>query len=236
MRLGYGDALAARANPRASVPKSETRGGAIGCGLESGVLNEFLMRIPNDSARIVKPLQPSREKVSRICYMFAQPENNSFQSQRKAAHRRASVGKLGKYSPASTLCMYRGLTPIFSANSSWVSRSRTRKEATFFPSRFRWGQDSGLRTGIPEASEKSTKPNTRLYIVLPISVVLERAEARRWTFPVLPQRIWTKFFSEMLSAIEEKILPKIGERPDSSSRQSEQWVFRRSSCCEQSFM
>jgi len=43
--------------------------------------------------------------------MFAQPENNSFQSQRNATHRRADVGRLGKYSPASTLCMYRGLPP-----------------------------------------------------------------------------------------------------------------------------
>lgn len=124
--------------------------------------------------------------------MFAQPENNSFQSHRKAAHRRASVGRLGKYSPASTLCMYRGLTPIFSANSSWVKPCRVRKDATFFPSRFRWGQDSGLRTGIAESSGKSTKPNTRLYIVLRISVILVCPNLSQWRFVASTQRFIAK--------------------------------------------
>jgi hypothetical protein len=61
--------------------------------------------------------------------------------------------------------MYRALTPIFSANFSWVKPWPARNEAKFFPNCVRCGQVLGLREGISKFFRKSQQSNTRLYIV-----------------------------------------------------------------------
>lgn len=42
--------------------------------------------------------------IMNLAYTSSQPAKSSFQSQRRAARNRTSVGRLGKYSPASKLC------------------------------------------------------------------------------------------------------------------------------------
>ena len=60
-----------------------------------------------------------------------------------------SVASGGKYSPASRLCQYRVLSPVFSAIRSWVIPAPTRIAATFFPKRARMAQGEGFFDGMP---------------------------------------------------------------------------------------
>ena len=62
---------------------------------------------------------------------------------------RASVARGGKYSPASRLCQYRVLSPVFSAICSCVNLAPTRIAATFFPKRERRRQGAGFFDGMP---------------------------------------------------------------------------------------
>lgn len=62
---------------------------------------------------------------------------------------RTSVASGGKYSPASRLCQYRVLSPVFSAMRSCVITTPTRIAATFFPKRARMAQGEGFFDGMP---------------------------------------------------------------------------------------
>ncbi len=75
------------------------------------------------------------------------------------------VGRAGKYSPASMLCVYRVERPTFSANTSWVSPLPRRRRTTFLPNWVRRGHEGGFREGTAGCSGFHDLRNTRLYIV-----------------------------------------------------------------------
>ncbi len=70
---------------------------------------------------------------------------------------RASVARGGKYSPASRLCQYRVLRPVFSAICSCVIPAPTRIAETFRPKRVRSRQGTGFFDGIPGIVAKTKR-------------------------------------------------------------------------------
>ena len=71
---------------------------------------------------------------------------------------RARVASGGKYSPASRLCQYRVLSPVFSAICSCVIRAPIRIAATFLPKRSRRRQGAGFFDGMPAIVAKMESP------------------------------------------------------------------------------
>lgn len=71
---------------------------------------------------------------------------------------RAKVASGGKYSPASRLCQYLVLSPVFSAIRSCVIPAPIRIAATFVPKRARRWQGTGFFDGMPGIVAKTESP------------------------------------------------------------------------------